>query len=59
MQARARANLLLLLLQVYSFHGCYYHGCRKCFKKKFADPNELHPTKKIPWGWSSGLRPGC
>ena len=29
--------------KVFQFHGCYYHGCPKCF------PSEsMHPQKKIP-----------
>lgn len=28
---------------VYLFHGCFHHGCRRCF-----DPRVVHPLKKKP-----------
>ena len=30
---------------VFQFHGCYYHGCPKCFP-----PDSIHPHKKKPYG---------
>jgi len=29
---------------VFQFHGCYYHGCPKCFP-----PESIHPHKKKPY----------
>ena len=29
---------------VFQFHGCYYHGCPKCFP-----PEAIHPQRKIPY----------
>ena len=29
---------------VYQFHGCYFHGCPKCFKS-----DTINPTRKLQW----------
>ena len=29
---------------VFQFHGCYFHGCPKCYP----NPHAIHPQKKIP-----------
>ena len=29
---------------VFQFHGCYYHGCPKCFP-----PEAIHPQRKLPY----------
>ena len=31
--------------KVFQFHGCFYHGCPKCF-----DADQMHPTKNVPYG---------
>jgi hypothetical protein len=31
--------------KIFQFHGCFYHGCLKCF-----DAEQIHPTKHVPYG---------
>jgi hypothetical protein len=31
--------------KIFQFHGCFYHGCLKCF-----DADQIHPTKHVPCG---------
>jgi hypothetical protein len=31
--------------KVFQFHGCYFHGCPKCFAA-----DAIHPTRNVPYG---------
>lgn len=31
---------------IFQFHGCYWHGCRKCYGDRW---EELHPHRQVPF----------